>query len=252
VLAPESVDAYWLSADLDVALQFASIKEPAGIPEFVGAYGMLTHGMVKFGLDGPHPPDIWAPVKEPLKLWRRHMRRLSDALYYYWLATDTIDGDQEALAQLVESRTTLYKFAYRNWGLHGPPIFRMTEDILQDDEALVRAACLASGTMVNDGLRVTKPDPFVWPRNLFDYSAKLGPWEFGSVPDTLLGAFYYHVAIAMCGRVRVRACRGCSQFFVVNDLRQHFCSDRCSTRLRARRFAERRRGSGKARPDDVG
>lgn len=214
VLDKAHVEEYWLDTQAgpgnDLAFAFAKLGSREAnlgdLVDFAADWGLLTVGPDS-GLTTERTADILAEAQ------RVH-------------AVLTMYSDLLGFVQSGSDHEPLTKWAAV---LEGSGIDSDPEPLLLAD--------LAAG-LVNDALGSTPlalaVDPSFGDVGVAPFHASIGATD-------LRGLVYFHVATLLMDNIPVATCPECGRAFGVNHSRQRFCSERCGTRARQRRFIEARR-----------
>jgi hypothetical protein len=189
----------------DLAFDLAAIDSVESAREFVAKWGMLR--------TGPDGGRISEPVADLIgegQRVRTILTMYADLLHYV--------GGEPAESDLDRWRTVLPQM-----GVKGDPE--------PTDLAEVAAA------LVNDSLGST---PLAVVVNPAFGSEGEAPFLASIGATDLLGFAYFHVATLVMGSTPLRACEMCGRPFEVKHPRQRYCSERCGTRARQRRFAAKK------------
>ena len=97
--------------------------------------------------------------------------------------------------------------------------------------------------LLNEGIANSRP--CVYDRSFMGEPVMPGALRVGVRPNSLRGACYLSVALALADRVPIGICADptCGRPFFIEDKRQRFCSRACGSRVRFRRFMNKQ-GAG--------
>jgi hypothetical protein len=218
-LERDRAEPYALSATSDLAENLTNIRTASDVVRFVGSYGLLTRG--------PASSDL----AEPFRFWKDTARGLR-AIYGLHEALQrslTDPRDSVALADL-RNRVVPITRSLAAAQLEVIPV----EDVQREASLAVAAAVIEGLAGVEE--RIAPASALIQEDGT---SGPAGVYFLAPGAQDLVGAAYHELALLLVSRRPVRECEECSRVFAVRDQRQRFCSPRCSSRTRQRRFAHR-------------
>ena len=215
VLDMDGAERYSAAEFSGLEFALAAIREPHEILGFVRRYGMLWHG-----------PENTGECREPVSHWLQEAIAFELAMDLAVAIQDAVDGDVEAKAQLRSNWLVI------PWRLDFPP------GSFDSDEILKIASIVLART-IERGLGDTVRQRFVAASEVGHGGP--GTYMWLSQVETLLGYAYHELASAIDERIPIASCEECGRRFAVQHGRQRFCSPRCASRARYKRFAAKRK-----------
>ena len=214
VLDTARAERYWLDTEAgpgnDLVFEFAQVSSLAEVVEFVADWGLLAIGPHS----GRHTEETAAVIGEA--------RTVHTILSMY--------ADLVGFAEKGEEHAPMKQWA---------TVLTEAYGVDEEPNPLLIADVVAK--VVNNELG---PTPLALAVNE-DFGAKgEAPFVASVGASDLRSLVYFHLATLLMDSIPVRSCEECRRIYQVNHQRQLYCSERCGTRARQRRFAERRHTNG--------
>ena len=212
VLNAEESEAFALDTQTgagdDLAFDLAEVDSVEAAQAFVSKWGFLRTGP-ESGRTTERAADLIADGQRV----RAILTMYADLLHY-------VTGEPTG------SNLDRWRTALQPLGIEGDP---EPTDLAEVAAALVNEALgnTPLAVVVNPNFGTEGEAPFL---------ASIGAAD-------LLGFAYFHVATLLMGSTPLRACEVCGRPFEVRHPRQRYCSERCGTRARQRRFAAKKEES---------
>ena len=229
-------EPYQPLADPKVGLALARVRTPPDAVAFASRFGLLRSTKVpvpglsrKLPLTMREPFSDFAQAADDL---RRIIKTASDV-------RRAVGGDADALHRL---RERFHRFDddglfYVPNATDVPESFWHARTV--DDRTILLRAGNNAAWGLRDALIHTKP--YIYDRAYEGESVSPGLFRIGILPETLREVCYLQVAFALAEKEPLEICPECERAFVVDDARQRFCSPKCASRARFRRFKEHKK-----------
>ncbi len=208
---------YVVHPDPERPLRLASIRSRDDVLRFAATDGLLRTG-----------PGAAKPA-EDLKGVQSEAKQMAQVLRLHANVRDVLAGVPGALERLRTWDAYLRK-AYRSLepeGFAPPPFMRPGRN--PTDVELTPFAMIGLEWLVNCGLEGTES-------RILAVTGDSPRFEDFGQPQDLLAYAYFDLKALVIRRVPVTTCEECGRFFEVDDPRKRFCSTRCGTRARHRRW----------------
>ncbi len=213
VLDEDRAQPYYLHRGEGLLFDLASLPDGdwvQNVHAFVRRYGLLWHGA----------PDLGSGrCREPLEDWFEEVGYLRFAMGLYRALRESVRvGSVEPLRKLELEAA---------W-----PQELVTQMIEED---FLRASHLTMVELINRGLELCVPA--IGP-NVELESVTPGEFSFSFLPSNLLGAAYAELAMLVGSSTEIKKCPGCGAVFSPESGKQKYCTPRCASTSRWRRWKE--------------
>jgi hypothetical protein len=243
VLDGKRAERYEPMQEPRIGVDLARVRTPSDAVTFVQRYGLLASSAGL--LEGDRLP---IELSEPFANFERAAEDLREIARTILDVQKAINRDSAALARLrarfgpadpdaivtVHGEGGASRIRASDWPGFTPDHFAAV-----DDRTVVSRASDWAAWGLNDGLMQGDARPYVFdPVQLFpdDPASAAGKLRIGILPESLLGFCYLSIADAAASKEPLEACEECQLPFVVDDARQRFCSEKCASRARFRRW----------------
>lgn len=256
VLDTERAEEYVAGSDELAALPFdlANLRRPTDVLGFVRRYGLLWtpprsqsferafRPLADLRGDLVHDDAPPRRAAEPIADYMDAADDLAWILSLYRLLGQAQQGDPAALRELRRTMTErLRGMALDIARLSGESVDAVPT--FESDSDFLTAVASFVGDLIDEGLAAHGDDDRRVRLGVGLAEPNIDPshFVFALAPRDLLGAAYAQLAANLVSRVPMATCPECGRVFPVRHGRQRYCDDRCASRARYRRFADRKR-----------
>ena len=245
VLDCARASTYHPLAEPETGIELARVRTPEDAVKFVQRFGLLSQPI-------PLPAEPLKALREPFRSFETDAKELRYILETARLVRRGGEGDAEAIDQL--RRMVLIpedaEVSERDEET-GNLVTRRAADVFSPEERFVGAdertiLTHAHQRHVANPLNevIVDSDACVYDRSFMGEPVPSGALRVGVRPNSLQGACYLSVALALADRVPIGTCADptCGRPFFIEDKRQRFCSRACGNRVRFRRFMDKQGG----------
>ncbi len=223
-LDPLGIEEYFPITERDLVFDLAAVRTPTDAVEFVRRYGLLRHS------------EPGGDLREPWADWEQTATHLSATLRLASTLQAAVAGDADALRALRDG----FEPAVR-------PLFAARA--ANDDELLAQMSILVAWMLSSglEGCQERVEAEVDWDVGEDGGAGPPARYRLAVEAPDLVGHAYHAAALLVTTRYPLAECEDDGRFFLVSDPRQRFCSPRCASRARRRRWVHARRQT-----DEVG